>query len=39
MGLVTTGGGCTAGLRSGSGAVVGPTGVLEVRGGRVTRMG
>lgn len=39
MGLLTTGGGATAGLRSGSGAVVGPVGVLEVIGGRSTRLG
>lgn len=39
MGFVTTGGGDTAGLRSGSGALVGPAGVLEVAGGRTTRLG
>ena len=39
MGFVTTGGGDTAGLRSGSGALVGPVGVLEVAGGRTTRLG
>src|SRR3954452_18144364 len=39
LGLLTIGGGVTAGLRSGSGAVVGPVGVLEVIGGRNTRLG
>lgn len=39
IGLLTTGGGATAGLRSGNGAVVGPVGVLEVIGGRSTRLG
>jgi hypothetical protein len=39
MGFVTTGGGDTAGLRSGSGALVGPAGVLDVAGGRTTRLG
>jgi hypothetical protein len=39
MGFVTTGGGDTAGLRSGSGALVGPVGVLDVAGGRTTRLG
>jgi hypothetical protein len=39
MGFVTTGGGETAGLRSASGALVGPAGVLELAGGRTTRLG
>jgi hypothetical protein len=39
MGVVTTGGGDTGGLRSGSGALVGPVGVLDVAGGRTTRLG